>query len=224
MKLSQQENQVLGFLSSRQEVYWEELVQFCKNPALVKLKTIKKIVSDLKKKYRENNVPAPFNCSFKLLGVPSEQPKMIQTDTSVDFNGQKLVQVKRTIVAHSKPNTTPIQHEPSTHQQVMESIKSIVPDFTIKNYTRQVLTKSGMYALNDDEFELFNYFYNNPNRFVSLEELRDRVCYPKYGSKLPARWFSAIQRRIGNIRHHIPETRNRLLTAKQNANSGYIFN
>lgn len=222
MKLTQQESQVLNFLSQRKEVYWEELAQFCKNPSTVKLKTVQKVISDLRKKFRDSKKDIPFNCTFSSLVPVKEPAKMVATSEKIDFNGQTLVQVKR----HS---TLKVQKEPEetrTVVSVTEVAKTDTPaqlDFTLKPYTRQVVTRSGIYALNNDEYDLFNYFSMHRGRFVSLEELRDNVCYPKFGSKTPARWFSAIQRRVGNIRHQIPETRNRLLTAKQNNNSGYIF-
>lgn len=223
MKLTQQESQVLSFLSQRKEVYWEELAQFCKDPSSVKLKSVQKVVSDLRKKFRDNNQPVPFNCTFRSLVSKQEPPKMVATSQTVQFNGQQLVQVKRQ--AHIKPVVDIIKaltDQPTVPQKI-ENPTAQQLDFALKQYARQVVTRSGIYSLNSDEYELFDYFMSNRGRFVSLEELRDNVCYPKFGSKTPARWFSAIQRRVGNIRHQVPETRNKLLTAKQNNNSGYIF-
>lgn len=225
MKLSPQEHKVLEFLSSKQEVYWEELAQFCKDPSTVKLKTVKKIVSDLKKKFQDNKLPIPFSCHFSEITKDNiaAKPKMLPTNKTVDFNGQTLVQIKRPPLALNRNS----MNLPSSNASISTNtsiVKTSIPDFLIKPYSRQVLTKSGLYTLNDDEFEVFNYLYQNSGKFISLEELRDKVCYPKFGSKIPPRWFYTIQRRIGNIRHQIPETRNRLLTAKQQNISGYIFN
>jgi DNA-binding winged helix-turn-helix (wHTH) protein len=221
MKLTQQEAEVLSFLCSKQEkeVYWEELVQFCKNPTSVKLKTIQKIVSDLKKKYKDSNQAIPFNCTFKVMQPQIQSPKMISTNETTQYLGQTLVQIKRP-GAMVAPKISPIVEQKPT---VIET-KTIHSEFVLKSFNKQIVTRSGIYSLNHEEFEIFDYLYNNRSKFISLEELRDKVCFPKYGSKLPARWFSAIQRRVSHIRHQIPETRNRLLTAKQGSSGGYIFN
>jgi len=222
MKLSPQEQNIIQFLIPKKEVYWEELAQFCKNPQTVKLKTIKKIISDLRKKFNEQNISIPFSCSFKLM-LNKEEQKITKTKETVNFNGQTLVRVtfnKNNKTTKIESVETPLEiPKPSVLPKL-----DIKPEFTIKPYSRQVITRSGIYTLSEAEFEIFDYMHTNINRFISLEELRDKICYPKFGSKLPARWFSAIQRRIGNIRQHIPETRNKLLTAKLNNNSGYIFN
>jgi len=220
MKLSQQEQSFLNFLIPKTEVYWEELVQFCKNPAMVKLKTVQKVVSDLKKKYKDNNEKIPFHCTFKFMPTQMQAPKMVSTNETTQYLGQTLVQIKR-------PTQTKPLNISVPDMRVIEIEKPPTTnafDFILKSFTQQIITKSGVYALNHEEFELFNYLFNNKSKFISLEELRDNVCFPKYGSKLPARWFSSIQRRVSHIRQHIPETRNRLLTAKQNNNTGYIFN
>ncbi len=137
--------------------------------------------------------------------------------------GQTLVQIKRpnqdTMLMGSKPSTPQ-----ASIIETKQSSTTSVFDFIVKSFTHQILTKSGIYALNNEEFEIFNYFHSNRNKFISLEELRDKVCFPKFGSKLPARWFSSIQRRVSHIRHQIPEARDKILTAKQNNNTGYIFN
>lgn len=224
MKLSQQESKFLAFLAPKQEVFWEELAQFCKDPASVKLSTVKKVVSDLKKKFKDENLPTPFTCSFKELAKSQNQAKMTATNETVDFHGQKLVQVKRNIVEKLSQEQINKSHRTVQAASIVLEHKPVIPDFTISANSLHIRTRSGSYNLNYDEFDLFKYLYNNRGRFISLEELRDEVCYPKFGSKLPARWFSAIQRRIGNIRHQIPETRNKLLTAKQQSATGYIFN
>jgi hypothetical protein len=231
MKLSQQEQSFLTYLIPRAEVYWEELVQFCKNPATVKLKTVQKVISDLKKKYKDNNQALPFHCTFKSMQTQTQNPKMVSTGETSEYLGQKLVQIKRP-TKQAEAMLPPgfvwtTDSKPIAEMRVIEIEKPSTInafDFILKSFTQQIVTKSGVYALNHEEFELFNYLFNNKSKFISLEELRDKVCYPKYGSKLPARWFSAIQRRVSHIRQHIPETRNRLLTAKQNNNTGYIFN
>lgn len=222
MKLTQQENAVLGFICSKQEVYWEELVQFCKNPTNVKLKTVQKIISDLKKKYKDSNEAIPFTCTFKSMPVQAQAAKMVSTNETTQYLGQTLVQIKRP-GSSSIPKISRLVDEKPTVLEPKPS-QTITSDFVFKSFNKQIVTKSGIYALNHEEFEIFVYLYANSSKFISLEELRDKVCYPKYGSKMPARWFSAIQRRVSNIRHQIPETKNRLLTVKQGNNGGYIFN
>lgn len=212
MKLTQQEKLVIDFLSNKEVVFWEELAQFCKNPLTVKLRTVQKIVSDIKKKHKENNIDIPFNCSFKVILDQKEEKFIVNNNSMSEFNGQKLVQIKR---KNNNIVSSPIK---------MGMPKIELPsDFIVKNHQRQVITKSGIYNLNEDDFFVFEYLFNNKHKFISLEELRDKVCFKNYGSKLPPRWFSSIQRRVGNIRNHIPELKNRILTAKQNNIHGYIF-
>lgn len=206
MNLTFQEKNVIDFLSSKKEIFWEELAQFCKEPSTVKLKTVKKVVSDIKKKYRDENIDIPFDCNFSSLTIKQEQRETIQ------FNGQSLVKLNR------KPNETKSFPSP------VEIKKNPEIDISIKKYVNQVITRNGLFNLNDDDFQIFEYFFNNKERVISLEELRDRVVFPSYGSKLPAKWFFSIQRRINNIRRTIPDLKYRIFTVKIDANStGYLF-
>lgn len=218
MNLTQQEKNILQFLQSKQKIYWEELAQFSKNPSTVQLKTIQKVISDLKKKYRERGLPLPFNTIIERMPTTNE---IKQTDTTM-FNGQLLVKV-------NSRKSAPSNVEAQTLTQASDAKPNYNKEKTnigliLKYLSKQVITNSGIFNLNHEEFELLTYFVNNAQKFVSLEELRDQVCFPKFGSKLPSRWFSSIQRRISNIRNQIPETKNRLLTARQDGISGYIFN
>ena len=51
VSLTEQDTKIIGYLQSRnlQDVAWEELAQFSKEPTTVKLNTIKKAVSEIKK-------------------------------------------------------------------------------------------------------------------------------------------------------------------------------
>lgn len=210
MKLTPQEKNIVDFLVPKREAFWEELAKFCKEPSKVKLRTVQKIVSDIKKKHKDEDLQCPFDCKFSYLSDPKNQeitPASIfkAAEEKITFNGQQLVKLIRPIAP-------------------IDPRKACQIDFTIKKYQNQVVTKSGVYNLSDDDFQVFEYFYNNPEKIVSLEELRDQVVFPKYGSKLPAKWFFSIQRRINNVRRTVPELKNRILTMKlDNNGTGYFF-
>lgn len=95
IKITKQEQDIINHCSGKTFVPWEELAQYAKEPQTVKLKTLQKAVSDLKKKYRDANLPVPFDCSFKSL-VDVEQKKK-QTPAPPPPSGeQKLVQIRMT--------------------------------------------------------------------------------------------------------------------------------
>lgn len=89
-------------------------------------------------------------------------------------------------------------------------------------YSKKVRTKYGLHQLNDNEWDVFKYFYDNVGRLIPLSELRDKIVFPNYGSKLPARWFDSIMRVVNNIRKQIIGIDKRLLTVKSSETS-YIF-
>src|SRR3990172_7009572 len=98
VKLTDQEAKVVNYLNSRngQKVAWEELAQFSKNPTSVKIKTTKKVVSEVKRKFSQANLPTPFEVSFYTL--VQDQPTMLpppHADAIIKAE-QVLVQVKRT--------------------------------------------------------------------------------------------------------------------------------
>ena len=199
--LTEQEHKVAEFLSTRQNAYWEELLQFCKSPTTTKLGTLKHIVSDIKKKFREAGMDCPFSTTLSLMTPAEENPA---SSEAIVVNGQTLVKVP-------KP------------QPVVDNAKACQKDFIIDKYNKRIRSKEGVRVLNDDDFEVFEYLWQHPETVVSLEELRDKVVYPQFGSKLPPRWFYAIQRRVNNLRRTIPELKDRLLTVKLNNGSGYLL-
>ena len=195
---TQQEEKIIAFLKERNEAFYEELAQFCKKPTEVKLNTIKKIISDIKKKCKDYNIECPFTTKLSLIDNKANQEKIV-------VNGQSLTKIQRPLI-------------------IPDTVKQCQKDFTIIKYNRQIRSKQGVRTLNEDDFFVFEYMYANPEKVISLDELRDKVVFPQYGSKLPARWWDVIQRRINNIRRAIPELSNRLLTVKIGANgTGYLF-
>lgn len=205
-----QEKSVIEFLTGKKQVYWEELVQFCKNPSTIKDTSIKRLISGIKKKYKDNGISCPIVCEFKYLEdkpVLKEVKKqsILLTEDKIILNGQVLKKIQK-----PEPNKSTV---PQTHL-----------DFQLRKVYRQIRTKTGDHLLGAEDFEIFEYLHNKVGEVVSLEELRDQVVFPKYGSKLPARWFDAIQRRVNNIRRAIPETKGRLLTVKIGPNeTGYML-
>lgn len=227
VKLSPQETKIVEYLQNKQTEYWENLAQFAKNPTTVKLKTIQKIISDLKKKYKEDNANLPFNCELKSLISSVDNgkftPKADPSKETIVHNDQVLVKVRsqtKFAEAHKKlAEAVPLI---KTEIQPIAS-KPSVPDFTVKHFAHQVVTRTGIYNLNSDDFEVFEYLITRRGKVINLEELRDKVCFPNWGSKMPSRWFESIQRRINNIRRLIPETKHAILTVKLENTTGYLF-
>jgi hypothetical protein len=202
VKLTNQESDVVRYLEVRsgREVAWEELVQFSKTPSTVKLKTMQKVVSDIKRKFALAGTSLPFNVKFITLVKPPTPPVASQ---------QNLIQVKRT----PSGNVIPVNN--NKHQ--------VQIDFELDPMGfKRVKTRSGVYQLNDSEWDMFKYFYNNPGKLITISELRDKLMYPNYGSKLPARWFDAIMRVVNNLRRQVYGLDKRLLTVKGTETS-YLF-
>lgn len=203
LKITEQDSRIINYLSSKngQEVSWEELAQFSKDPQNVKLNTIKKTISEIKRKYKESMFPLPFNVSFVSL-VPVAQ----QTAKSEVKAEQKLVRVIK--------EGSPKANLPKPQAQI---------DFVMDPLGfKRVRTKYGIHQLNDSEWDMFKYLHKNAGKLVSISELRDNVVYPNYGSKLPARWFDAIMRIVNNMRRQIVGLDKRLLTVKSEETC-YIF-
>jgi hypothetical protein len=57
---------------------------------------------------------------------------------------------------------------------------------------------------------------------IGISELRDKVVYPNYGAKLPARWFDAIMRIVNHMRRQVIGLDGRLLTVK-GPETTYLF-
>ena len=212
INLTEQENKVVDFLITLKggKAYWEELAQFAKDPQTVKIKTVKKTVSEIKRKYALIGEPLPFNVTFKELAhvetvVPVElSPEEILNTIPKPPTPQTLVQIKRT------PGGNTVVVSPNTVKT--EVVHPCHVDFVLNRNSRRVHTKEGAFNLNDNEWNVFAYLHEHVGKLVSLSELRDKVVYQHYGSKLPARWFARILSIIGNIRRQIPGIRQRLMT------------
>jgi len=197
LSLSEQEVKIINYLQSKSEkVALEELAQFAKNPLNVKKKTIQRVISEIKRKYKKANLPLPFSCSFTNLAIAEPTPHQ----TIKSLIQERLVQIQA-----AKDTRHPVQKE-----------------FELDRLSKRVRTKYGFVNLNDPEWEVFKYIYNNPARLISLSELRDKVVYPQYGSKLPPRWFFSIMRTVNNLRRQVYGLNNRLFTVKSDETS-YIF-
>lgn len=232
LKLSDQETKVVNFLTSRNNsnVFWEELAQFAKDPQTVKLKTIKKTVSEIRRKYSAAGLSAPFSVTFHTMSPESDGPKPSDDSAEMTINAiemdnllssppapskpQVLVQVKRIAtdsVVAVPPPSNPVAPAPAAHT-----------DFVIERNYKRVRTKFGSHNLNDSEWEVFKYFHTNAGKLIPISELRDKVVFPQYGSKLPARWFDAIMRIVNNMRRAVPGLDRRLLTVK-GVETTYLF-
>lgn len=246
VRLTEQETKIVDYLTAKTSgnVYWEELAQFSKSPQTVKLKTIKRAVSEIRRKYVDAGQPNPF--SIQLVACPSdrsidtsavvikqEEPK---DDPSTEIDGlyiqslcnapvqsvpeqQKLVQIKR------MPMPTINKASDGAAIAVAQPTAGVPQahiDFVLDRNMKRVRTKYGYHLLNDSEWDAMVYVHSNVGKVIPQSELRDKVVYPQYGSKLPARWFEAIGRIIGNLRRQVPGLDKRLLTVKGEETS-YLF-
>lgn len=204
LKLSNQEAKVIAFLtaSTANIVHWEELVQFAKDPEMVKLKTIQKLISNLKRKYFLAGSPFPFNGKFKIMDIKQEL---------VDDKKQVLVQVKNT------PDGRVVRMDSTDGNKPTAQI-----DFVLDPLQRRVKTKYGAHLLNEREWEMMKYLHANVGKVIRISEFRDKVVYEKYGSKLPPRWFDSIKTIIGNLRAQVPGLKDRIMTVK-GIETGYLF-
>jgi len=215
LNLTPVEEKVLDFLISRNDgaVYWEELVQFAKDPQNASRKTALKWVSELKRKYALAGKILPFRVTFSSmldskpapLQVAVAQPQaigdLIKQQLTIKNGQQTLVKLQR-----------PVPQVPQAHL-----------DFVLNKFDRSVRTKLGIFKLNENEWNVFKYIHANVDKMITLSELRDEVVFPQYGSKLPARWFDSIMRIVNNLRRQITGLNGRLLTVKGPAETTYLF-
>lgn len=215
-RLTNQEVNVLQYLSTiNRDVAWEELAQFAKNPQTVQLKTIKKIISDLKKKYSLEQISFPFTYNFFSLASPPSansstvKAKIVSSPTGQ--TGQVMVKVKTTPAGNVMPITTDVK------------TYACQTDFKLNRNTKSVVTTYGSHLLSDSAWEIIKYFHENPERIIAISELRDKVVYPQYGSKLPPKWFDNIARSIHVLRKQVPSLKNRLITLAGLGETSYML-
>lgn len=225
INLTNQEIKIVNYLINKDAVYWEELSQFAKNPQSVKLKTIKKVVSEIKRKYISANLTIPFN--VKLTDLSLKDKDIVNGLGAVYFDGMNaLIETfNKDEVKNMPQNLVQVKRTPDHNVMVVTSGSNILPahiDFVLDRNTKRVKTKLGYHKLNDSEWEMMKYFHTNVSKLITISELRDKVTYPQYGSKLPARWFDAIMRTVNNLRKQVPGLNNRLLTVKSTETS-YLF-
>jgi hypothetical protein len=234
-KFTAHELKVIDYLAPRSNVYWEELAQFAKDPQSVKLKTIKKTVSEIKRKCTEAGSPIPFNVVFfSMLDKQEEKPV---EETFADEN---------IFITPDNDGTIPVSPELTKTQNLVKLIRStpVVPsvpavsnqttttptsepavlsEFRIDRNYKSVRTKYGNHLLNDREWDVFKYFYANVGRVIPQSELKEKVTFAQWGSKTPARWFNIIGGIIGRLRRQVPGLNNHLLTVKGVVETGYLF-
>lgn len=229
MKLSPLETKISSYVEKKQtentswmlstKISWQELAQFSNDPSTVKLSTIQKVVSEIKRKYiSEMKV---FACGVKFYDMDksiTENKQIIptvETASILSDKGQKLVLFPKHI-------TSVTSNQERTTAPALMNKQEAVPDFVINRLNKSVRTKSGIHKLNDNEWDMMLYFEANRGKLILISELRDQVVFPKYGSKLPARWFDSIMRIVNALRRQVPELNGKLLTVKAQE-TGYIF-
>lgn len=207
LNLTTQELKIINYLSSLEEteIPWTLLAQFAKDPQTVKYKSMQKAVSEIKRKYKNAGLPTPFKVAIAAV----EEPKT-SVATPATIPTQTLVQVKK----------TPAGNAMIVGNNLTKNAAQL--DFGLDLNTKSVKTKYGACKLNDNEWYMFKYLHENAGRLIKISELRDKIMYPKYGSKLPARWFDHIMRVINNMRRQVSGLNARLLTVKSDETC-YLF-
>jgi len=208
LKLTNQEQKIINYLAGKERVNWEELAQFAKDPQSVKLKTLQKVISDLRRKYTLAGIPAPFTCTFSTLAKQAEAATDYSTAVSPTIGSlvkeklaqnQTLIQMRRTLAGKQVPATNT---EPDAHL-----------DYRLDKYNKVVISyERGRIALSDGEYEIFSLLHVNAGKPVSIEQMKN-VRFPA-GSKCPPTWSEQISSSLTKLRKNIPElkTKNRLST------------
>lgn len=246
MKLTPQENSIINYLSKKSEARWEELAQFAKDPQTVKLRTLQKVISDLKKKYSDAGevcpiantelmpleklkdkstvvtpMMVPMSEVYKELGDPSTWE-----EDSVEYEKKFVTRPMNILEFKRESQSTQVQNlvrvKPTAKVQAVKPVEQekTVPeelpvhrDFKLDKTYRRVKTKNGNHELREQEWEIFVYLYNNAEKMVTLEDLKNLI-WKNWGSKTPPSWADSISRSLTGLRKTIPELKlqGRLLT------------
>jgi hypothetical protein len=210
LKLSNQEQNIINYLDGKDQVAWQELAQFGKDPTTVKRVTLLKVVSELRKKYAAVGLPAPFNCKFFDLGVETIQVNANAKASTVQAKVvAPAVQMRKTLGGKlvRADNNTPDAHL----------------DFELdKARPNQVRTKNGWITLNESCYELFHIFHQNVNVPLSKEDLKNKI-WPQWGSRTPGSWWGNISGRMTGLRTCIPELKTRLNRLVIDGNSFFML-
>jgi hypothetical protein len=221
--LSLQEMKIINYCENKPVVCWEHLAQFGKDPTTIKKATLQKIISDIKRKYREMNVECPLKSSFKdmldMSAIKDKLEKQMSFPINETLGAAKISLDKKPIQHLVQIKTTPSGNIiPMGPKQILSAQK----DFAIDKAWRRVRTRSGIHPLGQDEFLVMNYLVDNAEELIPMEKLRD-VVYPNFGSKIPPRWFDSISRMFTKLRKSIPEIRTRLHTIRTDGNTFYML-
>lgn len=215
---SSQEKIFIDYLSGKENVSWEELAKFSKNPSEVKKKTLQKVISTIKKKCTEAGQPVPFKCNFYEALKPSDNKDVIVVESS---------SVAPTIAANAIVTSPFVKVRTTRGGNMVPETNSALDahiDFVLdKNYKRVVMRK-GKINLSDNEWELFCFFHQNAGKKLSLEQIKEHV-YKNFGSKTPYHWAESIKRTMTKLRTNIPELKKdaRLLTIVSANTTYYMF-
>jgi len=222
--LTLQELKIINFCDNKSVVFWEHLAQFGKDPATIKKTTLQKVISDIKRKYKEMNVECPLKSSFKDMNDMSTVQNKLSKQMSLPINetlgvAQISLDSKKPIQHLVQIKTTPSGNIiPVGQEQVLSAQK----DFVMDRAWRRVRTKSGIYPLLQDEFDMLQHLVKNAEQLVPMESLKD-IIYPNFGSKIPPRWFDSISRMFTKLRKSVPEVRTRLHTIRTDGITFYML-
>lgn len=238
LKLTKQEQNIINYCSGKSVVPFEELAQFAKDPMQVKLSTLQKAVSDLKKKYRDLNLTLPFNCQFVQLAKPDTTLTRQNLDKVITEAGKFMSelppQMRSADVQNELNRALEEKVEPKLVQLRVTRGGNRVPsdnkesdvhiDFKLEPYYKRVRTKTGTVNLSDNEWELFTLLHLNADKMLSLEDIKN-VVFKNFGSKTPHHWADTIKRTLSKLRTNIRELKidNRLVTVMGGNTTYYML-
>ncbi len=214
--LTEQDKNLVNYLTGKDEVSWEELAQFAKSPTTVKRKSLLRAVSDLRKKYADAGLAAPFNCRFFDLGtMPSANAPSQPVKAVAVVVAPPVVQMRKTIGGKLvRADDT----KPDLHHDFQLS-KGANCDGS-PNY--QIKTKAGWVRLPESAYELLEIFYASPGVAFSKEDLKNKL-WPQWGSRTPPSWAGNLTHRMTDLRTCVPEMKTRLLTIRVNNDTSYMM-
>ncbi len=197
MKLTPQEQNFLNYLKSEKEPTYEGLSKFCKKDT--KLKTIKRVISDIKAKYKSDGVSFDFNITDK-----PQSPKL-----EVKPEKETLVQLRKTLGGNIIDASI--------------NIPDAQIDFKMDNIWKTIRTKNGTIKISESEWLIFEHLLINAEKQISIDSLKD-VLYKNHGSKTPANWSDVIAGVLTKLRKNIPELKKdeRLLTIRSTNTTYYM--
>lgn len=193
-----QEQKFIEYLKSHETATWDDLRKLCKNADNTQIKTVKRVVSDIKAKFKSKNQNLPWTAQISEATPIQKEPE------------QKIIELRRTIGGNVIDKSI--------------NIPDAQIDFKMDNVWKTIKTKSGTIKVSTPEWEIFEHLLINAEKQVSIHDLKE-VLFKNFGSKTPANWAEVISRTLTKLRKNIPELKKdeRLLTVTSTNTTFYMI-